>query len=40
MNVAGILSDKGSEVATISPDRPVLEAIALLDEQRIGALVV
>ncbi len=40
MNVAGILSDKGSEVATISPDRPVLEAIGLLDERQVGALVV
>jgi CBS domain-containing protein len=40
MNVAGILSDKGSEVATIPPDRPIAEAIALLDTKGIGALVV
>lgn len=40
MNVAGMLTEKGSSVATISPDRPVIEAVELLKKWHIGALVV
>lgn len=40
MNVAEILSSKGDEVATIPPDRPVIEALELLRSAGVGALVV
>ncbi len=40
MNVAEILAVKGSEVATIGADRPIIEAVRLLVERRVGALVV
>ena len=39
MNVAEIRSTKGDRVATIPPDRPVVEAIELLRSNGIGALV-
>lgn len=40
MTIAAILSNKGSEVATISADAPLSEAVAELGERRIGALLV
>lgn len=40
MNVAEILAHKGSEVTTIGPDRSVREAIGLMAERSIGAVVV
>lgn len=40
MNVAEILSHKGSDVATIGPDSSVADAILLLAERSIGAVVV
>ena len=38
MTIAAILSNKGSEVATIARDATVADAVALLGERRIGAL--
>jgi len=38
MNVQTILGDKGSEVATISAQATVADAVKLLGERRIGAL--
>lgn len=40
MNVAQLLNGKGREVASIQPDRTLAEAVHLLSQQRIGALVV
>ena len=40
MNVAAILQDKGAYVHTIGPDVRLLEAARLLDQHKIGALVV
>jgi CBS domain-containing protein len=40
MTVRRILNLKGSDVVTIAPDRPLLEAIAILTKERIGALIV
>jgi CBS domain-containing protein len=40
MNVATILKAKGAEVATVSPSITLAEAVMLLTERRIGALVV
>lgn len=40
MNVAALLDFKGHEVTTIHQDRSIAEAVALLREHRIGALVV
>ncbi|MEM9036203.1 MAG: CBS domain-containing protein [Actinomycetota bacterium] len=40
MDVRGILKAKGTEVTTIRPDETVREAIAVLGERGIGALVV
>lgn len=40
MNVAEILSSKGTDVATIRPDRPIIEAVHLLVDRSVGALVV
>jgi CBS domain-containing protein len=36
--VRHLLEDKGSEVYTITPDAPVLDAIRLMAERRVGAL--
>jgi CBS domain-containing protein len=38
--VAGVLSDKGSEVFSIRPDATVLEALQVLADKNIGAVVV
>jgi CBS domain-containing protein len=38
MNIAAILSSKGSEVATIGAESRVSDAVATLGERRIGAL--
>lgn len=40
MTIARILADKGDSVVTTSPERTLDEAIHLLAEKRIGALVV
>ncbi len=40
MNVASILKHKGRDCATIVQDRPVAEAVQILAEKRIGAIVV
>lgn len=40
MTVARILAEKGRSVATVAPNRSLDEAIHLLAEKRIGALVV
>jgi CBS domain-containing protein len=40
MNIASILATKGAEVVSIRPDRSVREAVALLAQHNIGALVV
>src|SRR5437588_4276026 len=40
MNVETILRNKGNWVATIRPDATVAEAVNILHEHRIGALVV
>jgi CBS domain-containing protein len=40
MTVARILADKGTSVATVSPDRSLGDVIHSLAEKRIGALVV
>ncbi len=40
MYVQSILAAKGTEVATIAPDASVRDAVALLNERRVGALVV
>ncbi|MFP3921753.1 MAG: CBS domain-containing protein [Dichotomicrobium sp.] len=40
MNVASILKHKGRDCATIHPERPISEAVRILAERRIGALVV
>ena len=40
MKVANILVAKGRDVATISQERSVTDALAMLKERRIGALVV
>ena len=40
MNVETILRNKGNWVATIRPDATVADAIALLNRERIGAIVV
>jgi CBS domain-containing protein len=40
MKIAQLLKDKGDFVATISPEATVTEALAELDRQKIGALVV
>lgn len=40
MHVSDLLATKGHEVATISQERSVVDAIALLKERGIGALVV
>jgi CBS domain-containing protein len=38
--VSDILRSKGSEVATITPDATIRDAVAVLAERRIGAIVV
>ncbi len=40
MNVASLLSVKGRDIATISQERTVADAVALLKERGVGALVV
>jgi CBS domain-containing protein len=40
MYVQSILAAKGDDVATITPDASVRDAVALLNERRVGALVV
>jgi CBS domain-containing protein len=40
MYVQSILAAKGTDVATIAPDATVRDAVALLNERRVGALVV
>lgn len=40
MLIEHILQRKGTEVATISPDAPVTEAVATLRDHNVGALVV
>ncbi len=40
MNVASILKEKGSEVSTVGPDKPVAEVARELTERRIGAVLV
>ncbi len=40
MNVSDILKAKGREVCAIGADRPVREALSLLNSRRIGALIV
>ena len=40
MNVSAILDTKGREVATVGRDATIAEALAILAERRIGALVV
>jgi CBS domain-containing protein len=40
MRIRDILRTKGTEVITIAPDQPVLAAVQILAEHRIGALVV
>lgn len=38
MNIQAILGDKGAEVATVSADSKLSEAVRVLGERRIGAL--
>jgi CBS domain-containing protein len=38
MTIHEILSDKGRDVATVSPEQKVADAVATLGERRIGAL--
>ena len=40
MYVESILAAKGADVATITPDATVRDAVALLNDRRVGALVV
>jgi CBS domain-containing protein len=40
MNVSNLLATKGREVATISQERSVTDALAILKERGVGALVV
>ncbi len=40
MKVSRILQHKGSEVATVRPETPVIDVVAQLRERRIGAMVV
>jgi CBS domain-containing protein len=40
MKIRDILRTKGADVITVGPDQPVLAAVQILSEHRIGALVV
>ncbi len=40
MNVAAILHDKGRDVLTVGPDTSIVEVSKLIDEKRIGSVVV
>jgi CBS domain-containing protein len=40
MHIAEVIRRKGADVVTVSPDAGVAELVALLDEKKIGALVV
>ncbi len=39
-SVCDILATKGTDVATIEPDKGILDAVAVMNDRRIGALVV
>ncbi len=39
-SVNNILTTKGTDVATIGPDKSILDAVALMIDRRIGALIV
>jgi CBS domain-containing protein len=39
-SVRDILATKGTDVATIEPDKSILDAVALMNDRRIGALIV
>ena len=40
MKVKYIIADKGTQIYSIHPDKPVSEALAILNEKHIGALMV
>jgi len=40
MKVKDILQTKGSDVSTVTKDRPIMEVVAELTERKVGALVV
>lgn len=40
MKLSRILQHKGSDVATVAPERPVLEVVTELRQRRIGAIIV
>lgn len=40
MKVSTILATKGNKLVTIAPEQPIHEAVALLDQHNIGALIV
>ncbi len=40
MKVAAILAEKGSEVVTVGPDATLIEVAGVLDQKRIGAVIV
>ncbi len=40
MRIANVLRAKGSVVATVSPDTPVADVLAVMAEHRVGAVVV
>ncbi len=40
MNIASLLASKGNKVITIQPEQPVRQAVGLLAQHNIGALVV
>ena len=40
MRIRDVLQTKGSDVITVTPDQPVLAAVRVLSEHRIGAVVV
>jgi CBS domain-containing protein len=39
-NISAILSQKSSEIFSVSPDAMVLEAVTMMDEKNVGALLV
>lgn len=40
MKISEVIQSKGSHVVTVAPEVPITELLALLDEHRIGAVVV
>jgi len=40
MNVAALLSSKGSSVTTVAPDAPVLEVVRILARHKIGSVLI